>query len=118
MSECIRLNNLLKGKKLLVKKEIEKSLVNDNESYAIKDSFTPKSYSDQTAVDICRNLNDLQNFAYYRSIVFRIGPDKSILIWEKAKTIIETAKKNKDPIDKPGAIFATLVKKYLKGDQV
>jgi len=82
--------------------------------YALKDSHISKSYSDHTAVEICQGLGDQQNFAYYRKIVFQIGPDKARQIFEKTKVIIKMALKNKDPILNPGALFASLCKSFIE----
>lgn len=87
----------------------------DKSKYALKDNFNPNNSETVTAREIASKLGDTQNFAFYRSVVQKIGEQRAGELLSETKEDIRMGGINGQPIRNPAALFNWKVQQLLKG---
>lgn len=77
----------------------------DRNPYALRKSFQLNTKELATAGEISRELNDLSNFAFYRSTVNKLGVSKARQIYHETKSDITKANQLGRPIKNPAALY-------------
>lgn len=84
----------------------------DNNRFAFKGKYYPKNEITHTAYEIAKELNDLNNYAFYISAVKKLTPSKAKVLLLDTLADIEAGKAKGKPIRNPGAVFNWKVKNH------
>lgn len=85
-----------------------------NKKYSLHSKFTPHTEETSTALDIANFFQDTNNYAFYRSVVKKIGVSKSLQLLHEIKETINNFKNTKKKILCPKKYFAGAYKKALE----
>lgn len=84
---------------------------NGKRKYALdKSKFVPHTEETVLAEEIATKLDDLDNFAYYYSVIKRIGVSKTRIIFYQTMGEIKEKAETKYPVRKPARYFVWKVK--------
>lgn len=85
-----------------------------NRKYSLNSKFTPQTEETSVALDIANFFQDTNNYAFYRSVVKKIGISKSLQLFHEIKETINYFKNTKKKILSPKKYFAGAYKKVLE----
>lgn len=89
--------------------------INVNSKYALnKEKFIPNTEGSILAEDIAKDMNDLNNYAYYFSVVNKLGVVSARVYWKRIQTDILEKQNTKNPVRFPKKYFAYMLKFFRK----
>lgn len=85
----------------------------DNNRYSFKENYKLLNEKSTTAKTIAEELDDLDNFAFYLSVVGRIGSPKALEILSETKSDVKIGDEQGRPIRNPAALFNWKTKTWI-----
>lgn len=86
----------------------------DSNQYSFKKDFTITNDKDQAAYEIATALNDLGNFALYRSIAKKLTPYGAKETLSETLNDVRIGKEKNKPIKNPAALFNWKAQRKIK----
>jgi len=87
--------------------------ITSNDKYSLKRSFEPKTIEAITAEEIASALDDLGDYAFYYSVVNKIGWNKAKELLSDVKCDVREGESKGKPIRNPGALYTWKYRDYL-----
>ena len=85
----------------------------DGDKYSLKGNFKPLTEETSAAWEIASKLNDIQNYAFHRWVVQKIGEGKARQLLSETNDDVENGELNGRPVRNRAALFNWKVNKYL-----
>lgn len=82
--------------------------IDTNRKFSLKRSFKPRTAETQAAYDIASELDDLNNYARYLSIVNQIGPGQAIELFHVLHDVMK-----RKLINNPGAYYNRMACNFM-----
>jgi len=87
--------------------------ITNNGKYSLKRGFKPETIEAITAEEIASALDDLENYAFYYSVVNKIGWNKARELLSEVKCDVRKGELKGKLIENPGALYTWKYKDYL-----